>query len=104
MFHIANNLILEICWQILNKKVSGIVSIIAKYANIKILFLPFKVGDLFSVKESIPKCLRFFVVYRFTCPGCNTSFIGEAICYLTTSNKEHLYANSKSRIFKHFKH
>ena len=35
-------------------------------ADIKIIFLPFKVGDLFSVKESLPKYLRSLVVYNFT--------------------------------------
>ena len=44
-------------------------------SNIKIVFSPFKVGDLFSVKESVSKYLRSFVVYRFTCPGCNASYI-----------------------------
>ena len=42
--------------------------------NIKIVFSPFKVGNLFSVKGSVPKYLRSFVVYRFTCPGCNASY------------------------------
>ena len=55
VFHIANSLILEICQLKFNKKVSNIVNIIVKNANINIVFLPFKVGDLFSVKESIPK-------------------------------------------------
>ena len=30
----------------------------------------FKVGDLFSVKDAIPKFLKSFVVYRLLCPGC----------------------------------
>ena len=45
---------------------------------------PFKVGDLFSVKESVSNYLKSFVVYRFTCPGCNASYIGETIHYLST--------------------
>ena len=69
--------------------------------NIKIFFSPFKVGDLFSVKESVPKDLRSFVVYRFTCPGCNASYIGETTRHLTTRIKEHLETESKSHIFKH---
>ena len=32
-----------------------------KSADIKIVFLLFKVGDLFSVKESVPKYLTSFV-------------------------------------------
>ena len=72
-----------------------------KSTNIKIVFSSFKVGDLFSVKESVPKYLRSFVVYRFTCPGCNASYIGETTRHLTTRIKEHLETDSKSHIFKH---
>ena len=72
-----------------------------KSTNIKILFSPFKVGDLFSVKESEPKYLRSFVVYRFTCSGCNASYIGETTRHLSTRIKEHLEIDSKSHIFKH---
>ena len=72
-----------------------------KSTNIKIVFSPFKVGDLFSVKESVPKYLRSFVVYRFTCPSCNASSIGETARHLTTRIKEHLETDSKSHIFKH---
>ena len=69
--------------------------------NIKIAISPFKVGDLFSVKESVPKYLRSFVVYRFTCPGCNASYIGETTHHLTMMIKEHLETDSKSHILKH---
>ena len=72
-----------------------------KSANIKIVFLPLRVGDLFSVKESVPKYLRSFVVYRFTCPGCNASYISETTRHLTTTIKEHLETDSKSHTFKH---
>ena len=61
-----------------------------KSTNIKIVFLLFKNVDLFSVKESVPKYLKSFVVYRFRCPGCNMSYIGETTYYLTTRIKEHL--------------
>ena len=72
-----------------------------KSTNVKIVFSPFKVGDLFSVKESVPKYLRSFVVYRFTCPGCNASYIGETTRHVTTRIKEHLETDSKSHVFKH---
>ena len=74
-----------------------------KSTNIKIAFSPFKVGDLFSVNESGPKYLRSFVVYRFTCPGCNVSYIGETTHHLTMRIKEHLETDSESHIFKHLK-
>ena len=72
-----------------------------KNTNIKIVFSSLKVGALFSVKESVPKYLRSFVVYRFTCPGCNASYIGETTRHLSTKIKEHLETDSKSHIFKH---
>ena len=71
--------------------------------NIKIVFLSLKVGDLSNVKESVPKYLRSFVVYRFTFPGYNTSYIGEKNCLLTTRNNEHLEIDSKSHIYKDLK-
>ena len=49
----------------------------------------------------MPKYLRSFVVNRFTCPGCNASYIGETTRHLTTRIKEHLETDSKSHIFKH---
>ena len=67
----------------------------------EIVFSPFKVGNLFSVKGSVPKYLRSFVVYRFTCLGYNASYIGETTRYLATRMKEHLERDSKSHIFKH---
>ena len=63
--------------------------------SVKIVFTPFKVGDLFSVKVAIPKLLKYFVVYKFVCPGCNACYIGE-----TT---HHLSARIESHIFKHLK-
>ena len=101
IFHITNCLILETCQQELNKKVVKYCKCYCKSTNIKIVFSPFKVGNLFSVKESVPKYLRSFVVYRFTCPVCNASYIGEKTRHLTTRIKEHLETDSKSHIFKH---
>ena len=65
MFHITNGLILEICRQKLKKKMIKHCKYYCKSTKIKIVFSPFKGGNLFSVKESVPKYLRFFVVYRF---------------------------------------
>ena len=68
-----------------------------KNINTKIAFSP-----LFSVKVSVPKYLIFFIVYRFTCPGCNASCTSETTCHLITRIKEHLETNKKSHTFKHF--
>ena len=42
----------------------------SKDLSVKIVFTPFKGGDLFSVKDTIPKLLRSFVVYKLVCPSC----------------------------------
>ena len=60
----------------------------------------FKVGDLFSVKDAIPKLLNSFVVCKFVCPGFNTYYIGETTRHLSTRIEEHLKKDKKSRIFK----
>ena len=78
LLHINNSLILEICQH--KQKIIKHCNYYCKYTNIKLAFAPFKVRVLFSVKESEPNCLRSFVVYRFTCTGCNTSC--ETTCHL----------------------
>ena len=69
--------------------------------SLKVIFTPFKVGDLFSVKDSIPKFLKSFVVYKFVCPGCSAWYIGETTRHLSTRIEEHLEKDKKSHIFKH---
>ena len=56
---------------------------------------------MFNVKDPIPKSLKFFVVYKFVCPGYNTSYIGETTRHLSTRVKEHLKTDKKSHIFGH---
>ena len=72
-----------------------------KDLSVKIVFTPFKVGDLFSVKDAVPKLLKSFVVYKFVCPGCNACYIGETTRHLSTRIEEHLEKDKKSHIFKH---
>ena len=49
----------------------GFCKFYGKGLSIKIVFTPFKVADMFNVKDLIPKFLKSFVVYKFVCPGCN---------------------------------
>ena len=72
--------------------------------DIKTVFSSFKVGDLFSVKESLSKYLRSFVVCRFTFPGCNASFISESTLYLTMKINQTTPRDSlKAHIFKYLR-
>ena len=69
-----------------------------KSLNIKIALTSFKVTDMFNVKEPIPK---FFVVYKFVCPGCNACYIGKTTRHLSTRIKEQLGTDKKCHIFEH---
>ena len=69
--------------------------------KIKIVLTPFKVADMFNVKDPIPKTIKSFVVYKFLCPGCNSCYIGEKTRYLSARIKEHLETDKKSHIFAH---
>ena len=45
--------------------------------DIKLMFTTFKLRNLFSVKDSVPRELRSRVIYKFTCACCNACYIGE---------------------------
>ena len=69
--------------------------------NVKIAFSPFKLQDLFSSKDCLPVALKSFVVYKFSCAGCQSCYIGETKCHLPTRIKEHLQTDTKSHILQH---
>ena len=45
--------------------------------NIKLVFNSFKIKNYFSYKDPIPNDLKSFLVYKFTCASCSSSYIGE---------------------------
>ena len=50
---------------------------------------------------SIPKFLQSYVVYQFTCAGCNACYIGKTKSHLKTRIEEHLGNDNNSQILKH---
>ena len=83
------------------QKLKKVCDQFCKDLSLKIVFTPFKVGDLFSVKDAIPKLQKSFIVYKFVCPGCNACYIGETTRHLSTRIEEHLKKDKKSHIFQH---
>ena len=83
------------------QKLKEICDQYCKDLSIKIVLTSFKVYDLFSVKDGIPKLLKSFGVYKFVCPGCSACYIDETTLHLSTRIKEHLEKDKKSHIFKH---
>ena len=69
--------------------------------NIKLLFNSFRVKNYFPNKDPIPNDLKSFLVYKFTCASCSSSYIGETCCHFKTRIEEHIKKDNKSHIFKH---
>jgi len=72
-----------------------------KNLEIKLVFAPYKIKNLFSVKDVIPKTLRSCVVYKFSCAGCSACYVGKTNRHLATRVREHLTSDKNSHIFQH---
>ena len=69
--------------------------------NIKLVFNSFKVKNYFSYKDPIPNYLKSFLVYKFTCASCSSSYIGQTGHHFKFRIEEHIKKDNKSHIFKH---
>ena len=78
------------------KKIYELCKTFCKNTNVKIVFSPFKLQDLFSSKDCLPVALKSFVVYKFTCAGSQCCYNGETKRHLPTRIKEHLQTDAKS--------
>ena len=68
--------------------------------NIKLVFNSFKIKNYFSYKDPIPNDLKSFLVYKFTCASCSSSYIGETCRHVKTRIEENI-KKDKSHISKH---
>ena len=84
--------------KITKQKLKKIRDQYCKDLSVKIVFTPFKVGDLFRVKDAIPKLLRPFVVYKFVCPSCNACYINETIFILPFVNKDQRTLGERQKV------
>ena len=66
--------------------------------NIKLVFNSLKIKSYFSYKHGIPDELKSFLVYKFTCASCSSSYTGETCCQFKTRIEEHA---KKSQICKY---
>ena len=69
--------------------------------NIKLVFTSFKIKNYFSYKDPIPDDLKSFLLYKFTCTSCSSSYIGKTCHHFKTRIEEHIKKDNKSHIFKH---
>ena len=71
-----------------------------KLCQVTLLFNSFKIKNYFSYKDPIPDDLKSFLVYKFTCASCSSSYIGETCHYFKTRIEKHIKKDSKSHYFK----
>ena len=69
--------------------------------DIKLVFNSFKIKKYFSYKEPISNDLKSFLVYKFTCASCSSSYIGESCRHFKTRIEEHIKKDNNSHVFKH---
>ena len=67
----------------------------------KLVFNSFKIKNYFAYKDPIPNDLKSFLVYKFTCARCSSSYIGETRRHFKNRIEEHIKNDNKSHIFKH---
>ena len=58
-----------------------------------------KIKNWFSYKN--PNDSKFFLVYKFICASCSSSYIGKACHHFKTRIVEHIKTGNKSHISKH---
>ena len=69
--------------------------------NIKLVFSSFKIKNYFSYKDLTPNDLKSFLVCKFTCVSCSSSYIVETSRHFKTRIEEHVEKDNKPHIFKH---
>ena len=59
------------------RRIRNLTQRYCKNLDIKLLFAPYKIKNLFSAKHAISKLSRSRVVYKFSCAGCGACYVGE---------------------------
>ena len=85
------------------RKVRMLVKRYCKDLQIKLSFTSFKIKNLITAKDRVPRSLRSNIVYKFTCAECNSVYVGETSRHLSTRVREHLFSDKNSHIYKHLK-
>ena len=87
--------------KITKNKINTLCKELCKDINITLSFSVNKIGSFFSSKSTILSTLKSHVVYKFICPSCGASYIGETTRHLVVRIKEHLTSDKNSHIFQH---
>ena len=69
--------------------------------SMKLVFDSFKIKIYVSYKDPFPDKLKPFLVYKFTCASCSSSYIGKTCRHFKTKIEKHIKKDNKPYIFKH---
>ena len=58
---------------------------------------------MFNLKDTVSNVHKSYVVYKFTCAGCNSCYIGETTRHYSIRIHEHLNTDKTSSVYKHLK-
>ena len=83
------------------KSINILCKELCKETNITIIFIVSKIKSFFPTKSKALPGLRSFVVYKYICPSCGASYIGETTRHWLTRVKEHLSSSKTSHIYQH---
>ena len=71
-----------------------------EYFNIKLVFDSFKVKNYFSYKDPILNDLKSFLVFKFTCASCSSSYIGETFRHFKIRIEDNIKKDNKVSYFQ----
>ena len=87
----------------IDSKIKRIIRKLCKdKVRVNLVFLPYKIGSMFSTKDKIPSFLKFMLVYKFVCASGNACYLGEIDRHSPTTIKKHLKTDKTSHIYQHF--
>ena len=85
-----------------HNKIKGIIKKLRKdQIIVNLVFIPYKIGSMFSTKDKIPSFLKSMVVYKFVCASSNACYVGETARHSPTRIREHLKTDKKLHIYQH---
>ena len=68
---------------------------------IKLVFKSLKITSYSPYKDPIRNDLKSFLVYKFICASCSSSYIGKTCRHFRAMIEEHIKKDNKSHNFKH---
>ena len=83
------------------RKIKSLLKTYCINLQIRLAFSSCKVSNMFSIKHPIPILLRSIVVYKFSCAGCNSVYVGETCQHFSTRVHEYTAKDKISHICNH---